>query len=239
MPQPAAEFTRRHLIQLLGVSAALTASPLVLGSEQAVAEAAAAAAARSVAARPDQETIPVSDTHDRALLTHTRWSEQQGRETALRRHLPVLLRPGGPAAVGRPRRGDAPHRRHRRPRTGPAQPGRARETIPTPAAGCRTVSTAVSWATPDGRSWVSTPPVPPGSAGGVQRGRPYPHVRGTTDGAGESCAPTARPAMCHSASRPQVTSDAPPSPSRRGLRSTSPRGGMPGRRSEATVRLAG
>ncbi|WP_328500712.1 discoidin domain-containing protein [Streptomyces sp. NBC_00457] len=75
MPQPATEFTRRHIIQLLGVSGVLTASPLVLGSERA--SAATAAGSGAAAEQPDPRMTPVSDTYYRVLLTHTRWSEQQ------------------------------------------------------------------------------------------------------------------------------------------------------------------
>ncbi|MEV6757693.1 discoidin domain-containing protein [Streptomyces sp. NPDC051214] len=70
MPQHAWGTTRRQALQLLGVSGAVAAFPLALGTGPA----AAAAEAR---AETKAEADVVADTYYRVLLSHTRWSETQ------------------------------------------------------------------------------------------------------------------------------------------------------------------
>ncbi|MGW6057327.1 discoidin domain-containing protein [Streptomyces sp. NPDC055189] len=62
MPQQVRGLTRRQALQLLGVSGAVAAFPLTLGSGQA-----------SAAAEPDA----IAATYYRVLLAHTRWAETQ------------------------------------------------------------------------------------------------------------------------------------------------------------------
>ncbi|MEU6679105.1 discoidin domain-containing protein [Streptomyces sp. NPDC046925] len=62
MPQQVRGLTRRQALQLLGVSGAVAAFPLSLGSGQA-----------SAAAQPDA----IASTYYRVLLAHTRWAETQ------------------------------------------------------------------------------------------------------------------------------------------------------------------
>ncbi|MEU5644674.1 discoidin domain-containing protein [Streptomyces milbemycinicus] len=62
MPQRDLGLTRRQAVKVFGLSGALAAFPLALGSGQA-----------SAAAQPDA----IADTYYRVLLTHTRWSETQ------------------------------------------------------------------------------------------------------------------------------------------------------------------
>ncbi|MEU5699943.1 discoidin domain-containing protein [Streptomyces aurantiacus] len=72
MPHHVTGLTRRHIMQVLGLSGALTVSPLVMGSKRTSASASVAAPGPETS-----ETDPVSDTYYRVLLSHTHWSEQQ------------------------------------------------------------------------------------------------------------------------------------------------------------------
>ncbi|NDZ82364.1 hypothetical protein G3I19_28275, partial [Streptomyces sp. SID10853] len=66
MPHHPYELSRRRFAQLLGLSAALTATPLVTGAPSAAAE----------SAHP-RHPDAVAETYYRVLLDHTRWSETQ------------------------------------------------------------------------------------------------------------------------------------------------------------------
>lgn len=70
MPQHAWGATRRQALQLLGVSGAVAAFPLALGTGSA-------AAAAEVESKVEVEADAVADTYYRVLLSHTRWSETQ------------------------------------------------------------------------------------------------------------------------------------------------------------------